>query len=192
MFTFSRVLSRNYHFDSGSKKITFYDNFILRITSPDKNFCNDLATNLLLADEIELFDQLVFIENIIVREPKVVGNSINVKTLSPVVCYSTLLKPDGGKYTCFFQPGEREFERQLDANLKKKYKAFYEKDPPKGYITVRNVKNLKQNIIIYKDFVIKGYSCNFTMSGPQELLQLAIDGGIIGKNSQGFGYITKV
>ena len=35
---------------------------------------------------------------------------MEVRTYRPIVTYSTLLRPDGRKYTCYFQPGESDFQ----------------------------------------------------------------------------------
>ncbi|MFY9597929.1 MAG: CRISPR-associated endoribonuclease Cas6 [Dysgonamonadaceae bacterium] len=39
---------------------------------------------------------------------------------------------------------------------------------------------------------MRGFSCQFTMTAPEEIMQIAYDGGIGGKNSIGFGMIREV
>ncbi len=50
----------------------------------------------------------------------------------------------------------------------------------------------RMKIINYKDTIIKGYTGKLRLSGPKELLQLAVDGGIGSKNSQGFGCVEVI
>jgi len=51
---------------------------------------------------------------------------------------------------------------------------------------------VRRNIVKYKDFYVKGYTCRLELEGPRELLQLALDAGIGSKNSQGFGCVELV
>lgn len=118
-------------------------------------------------------------------------DSIEVRTISPVVMYSTLIKPEGGKYTCFFQPGENEFNRLITANLRKKYEAFYNREPPGGEMFVRPLDRPRLHVTKYKNTVVKGYTCKLRLSGPRELLQMALDAGLGGKGSQGYGCVEK-
>ena len=55
-----------------------------------------------------------------------------MRSLSPIVAYSTLLRPDGRKYTCYFQPGEAEFSRLVAQNLERKYFVVHGREPRAG------------------------------------------------------------
>ena len=123
------------------------------------------------------------------RETGSKENSIQVRTLSPVVAYSTLNRPDGSKYTCYFHPREADFQRITSENLRKKFTAFTKTEPPKDNIEIKPLNEPKLNIINYKNTIIKGYSGIFELTGPQELLQMALDAGLGSKNSQCFGLI---
>lgn len=138
---------------------------------------------------IRLSRQTVQVEGIEATKPEISGESVSVSLLSPVVIYSTFDKVEGGKYTCYFEPGEQEFAQQLDGNLRKKYTAFYGRPAPAGTVKVKTLNRPQQNIMMYKKTVIKGYSCRLQLTGPPELLQMAVDAGLGAKNSQGFGCV---
>lgn len=191
LFSFS-LLHGSYHMDRIKKTITFNNEIKLTISSPLKDFCHSMANILLTKGSMKLGMQRTEIEKINVRQLKVEGDKVMIQTISPVVLYSTLSRPDGRKYTVYFQPGEADFERLFSQNLHKKYRAFGGENEPEENIRIKPLGLQKMKIIMYKDTVIKAYTGKLLLTGPQKLLQLAVDGGIGSKNSQGFGCVELV
>nr|WP_174260370.1 CRISPR-associated endoribonuclease Cas6 [Desulfofarcimen acetoxidans] len=191
MFTFSRVMGK-YQIMEDGQRIYFNGPVKIIISSPMVEFCNSLINQFIIQGKVRIGkNQLQVME---VRSKKVIvkENEVSFRTLSPVVAYSTLLRSDGRKYTCYFQPGESDFERLLERNLRKKYNAFYKKDAPEGEVKVRVLGQSRLAVINYKDTIIKGYSGKLQVTGPRELLQMAVDSGLGSKNSQGFGCVEIV
>ncbi len=191
MFSFSRILGR-FVINSAAGSIRFPDGARLVISSPDTGFFLSLVNNLLTKKHIQLKNSFLNINEVRFDEQKVTDNVLLVRTLSPVVVYSTLLKPEGGKYTCYYQPGEHEFAELINTNLRKKYEAFYGKEPPKENIRIKPLDRPRQHVTYYKNTVIKGYTCRLKLWGPQELLQIGLDAGLGGKGSQGYGCVEKI
>ncbi len=188
LFSFS-LLQGAYQMDRVRKTIAFEREIQLTVSSPLPKFCQSLVSILLTKGGLRLGALELEIDKVKVRQFRVKENQVNIRTLSPAVLYSTLLRPDGRKYTVFFQPGEPDYTRLFNENLRKKYRALFEKEEPTGAIEVRPLGLQRMRIINYKDTVIKGYWGKLFLNGPKELLQLAIDGGIGSKNSQGFGCV---
>lgn len=188
LFSFS-LLQGAYQLDRVKKTISFDGEMNLTIASPMQDFCQSLANILLTRGSMSLGTQETEILKVNVRQPKVAGDRAIVRTLSPVVLYSTLLRPDGRKYTVYFQPGEPDYERLFNENLQKKYRAFFGAEAPAGKVTTKALGLPRLKVVNYKDTIIKGYAGELLLTGPQELLQLAVDGGIGSKNSQGFGCV---
>jgi len=186
LFCFSR-LNGFYNIDRHSGRILFPQNIQLVITSPVSAFVESLADGLLQQGEIRLGANVIAIESVSAQSIKVENDSMVVKTLSPVVMYSTMLRPDGRKYTVYFQPGDPNYDALITANLQKKYKAFYGQEAPVGRVKVSSKGVVKMNVHQYKGTVIKGYSGLLQVAGPQKLLQIAMDCGLGSKNSQGMG-----
>jgi CRISPR-associated endoribonuclease Cas6 len=136
-----------------------------------------------------LGDNLLDVASIKIDRQEVISDEVYFQPISPVTAYSTLLKADGSKYTCYFQPGEEDFRGIVEGNLKKKYTAFTGNKPPADSIKIKPMQQPRQHIIKYRDFIIKGYSGKLLINGPRELLQMAADAGLGGKNSQGFGCV---
>ena len=107
MFTFSRLLGK-FILDRVAGTIAFPEGVILVISSPDTGFFLSLINNLLTKSSVRLGQSIFYVEEVRFDEQKAEGEVLIVRTLSPVVVYSTLLKPEGGDYTCYYQPGERE------------------------------------------------------------------------------------
>jgi CRISPR-associated endoribonuclease Cas6 len=184
LFAFSRLIGK-YRLNQG--EIDFEEGIKLVIVSPVEEFCQHLLNGLLNKGVVRLGNSILSIVSIKAELPKVEGDFLKLRLLSPVVAYSTLTKANGDKFTCYFQPGERDFTNIVAENLRKKYEAFWRKSPPEGEVTVNAARQPKLHVIEYKGFVIKGYSGMLFLNGPQELLQIALDAGIGSKNSMGFG-----
>ena len=191
LFTFSRLMGE-YRLDKSNKEIIFIKELKLVVSSPLLQFCTSLLNHLLTRGVIYLGEEIAEVTGINVENPKVMTEEAEIHLLSPVVVYSTLLKPEGGKYTCYFQPGEGEFTRLIESNLRKKYEAFYQRQSPVGEIKIRVIGRPQFNLIMYKDTPIKGYTCRLKLTGPPDLLQMGVDAGLGSKGSQGFGCVEVV
>lgn len=189
LFSFSR-LSGRFCINKDKGTIKFYEGIKLIISSPVDRFCQSIANGLLNKDNICLGNNSVKVEKIVVQQLNVEKEKVVLKTLSPIVVYSTLLRPDGRKYTCYFQPGEPDYNSLITNNLCKKYKAFYGQDAPEGEVKVFGLGQMRMHVVNYKNTVIKGYSGKLKLTGPVELLQIAVDAGLGSKNSQGFGCVA--
>src|SRR5690554_6596015 len=102
LFSFSRLLGQ---YKIMGSEILFAPPVRLVISSPIKEFCQYLLNGLLSQGSIRLGQNEVKVEKVSVSSPEA-QSEIKVRLLSPVVAYSTFLKPEGGKYTCYFQPCE--------------------------------------------------------------------------------------
>jgi len=188
-FAFSRLMGR---FVINGQTIMFPESVRLVIVSPDREFFQHLVSRLFMQEGLILGDARFQITGVRFDEQIVKGETVCVRTLSPVVAYSTLLRPEGGKYTCFYQPGEEEFNRLVTGNLSKKYEAFHGSPPPDGQVWVRPLDRPRLHVTTYKGTVVKGYTCRLRMTGPRELLQMSLDAGLGGKGSQGYGCLEYI
>lgn len=188
LFCFSNILGRS-RLDKVHNNIIFSTPVKIEVSSPDEHFCESFA-NTVLKKEIKLGQNLLEIEGIEFKRENVADNKAVLKTLSPITAYSTLLRPDQRKYTCFFQPGEDDFSRIVEENLRKKYIAYTGAEPPGGKMHFEPLTPPRLHIVKYKNYIIKGYTCKLSVEGPRELLQMAVDAGLGSKNSQGFGCVN--
>lgn len=191
LFAFSR-LQGLYAINKEGGAIRFSGEIKLVISSPLEDFCQSLANTLLTRGFIRIGSAAVAVEKVYVRNFRVENESVTVRTLSPVVLYSTLLRLDGRKYTCYFQPGDPDYDQLLGGNLQKKFRALYGSEPPAGEVRANTLGQQRLHVVTYKGTVIKGYTGRLQLTGPAPLLQIGVDAGLGGKNAQGFGCVEVV
>lgn len=163
------------------------------VASPLREIVERIAVNLLREPELQLGPEEVKVTSVNIHDPEVQEDSIVVRTLSPIVVYSTFDKPDGGRYTAYYQPGEPEFARAVVGNLIRKYEALHGgTDRLPGEIEVVTLRQGAMRLATYKGTVIKGWACTLRLSGDRSLLKLALTAGLGSKNAQGWGCIERM
>ncbi len=127
--------------------------------------------------------------------PPIFKENMMFETLSPMCL--TLKRENGtDEYVAPTHPMARELILQ---NLLDKYKAFTGNDFPEKNVAFdfEVTGKPRSSLITIKadtpqESKIRGFSCQFTMTAPEEIMQIAYDGGIGSKNSLGFGMIREV
>lgn len=111
------------------------------------------------------------------------------KTLSPIFIEEQFTKK-------YLSPDEPGFAGLLHWNLLEKYRVFYGKEPDSSWsgTTLRLLSAPKSKTIAIKsgtpqETKLKGYMCQFELTGEPELLRLGYAGGFGRLNSQGFGCV---
>lgn len=189
LFTFSRLMG-SYRLDRQSGTISFAGPVRLVIASPMAEFCEQVASVLVKEGRLKLGSQRVEVEKVEAASPRVTSSTVEVSALSPITVYSTCDKPDGKKYTCYFDPRERPFSDQVHENLTRKWEAIHG-EPYYGETTmIEPLGKTRQHILRYKGTVIKAWSGRFRLQGDPALMQVGIDAGFGAKNAQGFGLCT--
>jgi CRISPR-associated endoribonuclease Cas6 len=187
LFTFSRILG-DYEIKKTEGNIKFLSPFRLVVNSVMNEFIQELAEELLRRKSVRIASQRVSLSSAEVADSTIDRDKVKIKMLSPVTIYSTLSHPDGRKKTYYYSPFENEFSHLISENVRKKFKAYYKKAPP-GDISLKPLKvnSGNQKIVSYKGTIIKGWTGIYELSGDHELMKIAYDTGLGGKNSQGFG-----
>ncbi len=187
LFTFSRILGQ-YQIRKNIERIFFASPFRIVVSSAMKEFVEEIAEELIRREEVRISYQHVHLNSVEVSDFPINRDRLRIKMLSPVTIYSTLSRADGKKKTYYYSPFEKEFSHLISENAKKKFRAFYGKEP-KGEIHLNPLKvNMSnQKIISYKGTVIKGWMGTYELNGDTELMKLVYDTGLGGKNPQGFG-----
>ncbi|MBU5312829.1 CRISPR-associated endoribonuclease Cas6 [Tissierella carlieri] len=187
LFTFSRILNRG---KKESNKFNFGKRIDFIVSSPLDDFSKSIANFMLQRNDLYLGQNNIKTEQIQIFNSVIDKDEITVDTLSSIVAYSTLLKSDGSKYTCYFTPRETDFNRIITENLVKKYNALNNTSLSlDSSIELIPIGQSRQNIIYYKNIIIKGASGKFLIKGDRRLLQMGLDAGFGSKNSQGFGCV---
>ncbi len=190
LFTFSRILSRGKKVDD---KFNFGRKIQIIVSSPLDDFCKSIANFMLQSQDLYIGGNNINVDQIQIINNSVEKDEIKVETLSSMVAYSTLLRPDGSKYTCYFSPRETDFKRIVSENTIRKFNALNKANLSfDNGIEIVPLSETKQNYVYYKNILIKGASGKFIIKGKKELLQLGLDAGFGSKNSQGFGCVKLI
>ena len=164
------------------------------VSSPIIKTIEGLTNGILNSEALRIGNNLVTCEKIEAEYQRVNENSVTIRTLSPVTCY-TRTERNGKPYTHYYNPDNQEFENLIYNNLLLKFQVLYpEKLIPHGKINVIPVGDLYERLSRFSEkqpFPVIGWWGKFCIEGPKELLQIALDCGIGAKNSGGWGCITK-
>jgi len=173
LFTFSRLLSQSRRYDPKKGTITFTGPVRLKVGSVDVELLESLAVHLVRHREVKLNGTLCHFTAVEVEMPVRASGPLAVRTLSPIVVYSTLKDASGGKKTYYYNPWEREFQEKILENLGRKWAALHGsgKPPP------------------MEGAYIKGWTGIYELYLPEPYFSLAYDAGLGSKNSQGFGMV---
>ncbi|MEM3162586.1 MAG: CRISPR-associated endoribonuclease Cas6 [Candidatus Bathyarchaeia archaeon] len=190
MFTFSR-LRGHCNLDKKGKRFVYDGDLTLHISSPIEKFIEDLANVIMKRGFIVLGDQtLKVVELAFPAKPDLKKSWLEIRMLSPLTVYSTLLTPDGRKKTYYFTPYEMEFSELVNSNLKKKHFLLFGKHI-KSDIKIKPL-GVKEVITLYKGTVVRGWMGRFLLTGPRSLITTGYEAGLGAKNSQGFGMFEVV
>lgn len=187
LFAFSNILNRG---RNENKRFNFGKKIEIMVASPLDDFCKSIANNMLQRDDLYLGQNSIKVDQIQIINNVVEKDEIKIKTSSSIVVYSTLIKQNGSKYTCYFMPKEADFNRIINENLIKKYNALNNTNILfDNSVELIPIGDSRQNITYYKNIIIKGASGRFLIKGDKRLLQTGLDSGFGSKNSQGFGCV---
>lgn len=188
MYSYSKIFG-TFRIDKENKKIIFFDSIYFYISSCDKEFLDYLGKNIITENKLNLIGNLLTLEKFECILEKIEEECI-IKTLSPITVYSTLISQDGKKKTYYYSPFESEFSELIKNNLIKKYEAFNCKKLDSYDFKITPIKEtLKESVIFYKGFIVKGWNGVFEIKGNKELIEVALNSGLGSKNSQGMGCI---
>ncbi|MEM2112233.1 MAG: CRISPR-associated endoribonuclease Cas6 [Candidatus Bathyarchaeia archaeon] len=190
MFTFSR-LEGYCRMNKDNKQFVFEGDLTLQISSPIKNFIEDLAISIAKKGFIVLGEHVFKVADLAFpAKPSMKNRQLRIRMLSPLTVYSTLMTSDGRKKTYYFSPYEKEFSALINSNIKKKHSLLSSKNI-KSDIKIKPLR-VREVIMLYKGTVVKGWIGHFLLSGPKALLMTAHEVGLGAKNSQGFGMFEVV
>ncbi|MEO0181726.1 MAG: CRISPR-associated endoribonuclease Cas6 [candidate division WOR-3 bacterium] len=191
LFTFSKLYGR---FQIQGEEIKFMGQLKWSVASVHTDFLESLVLNLVRERALFIGQNPCVVEGVeVLFSPG--AERMVVKAISPITVYSTLYDAEGRKKTYYYSPFEKEFGRLISENLLKKYAALNGKQVPEDWDVVLKplrVSARDEKVLTFKGTVIKAWNGLYELSGPPELLKIALDAGLGSKNSQGFGMVEVI
>ncbi|HFI0468321.1 TPA: CRISPR-associated endoribonuclease Cas6 [Streptococcus suis] len=166
------------------EKVIYFHNFVeLEIRSIDSEIIQTLARSLLNKETLKIGEIDFYINDFTISRKELKGDSYRIRMLSPIVLHRTI-----DKKTIYLSPMDRDFQKQLNHNLSKKYQAYYGKEM-EGKIELLPIYFKDRNKVVtkYKEFYITGWRGDYQLHGPSYLLNFLYQVGLGEKNSMGFG-----
>lgn len=191
LFTFSRIYPYN-SFKVENRRMIFKGLFNIYFASPIDKLV-EAVLHSLNEQKVVRIEKNYFT----LRKYEVIQNEVDeemlVKTLSPITAYSTIVLPNGNRYTHYFSPYSSDFKKLIEENLKRKASALGIVIKNNNfYIEPYGITEKNEKLLFYKDIIIKGWTGYFILKGETQLLKLALNSGLGAKNAQGFGMILSV
>lgn len=192
---FSKLLGQT-EYDKNTRKLTFNHKIRLSISSIIPELVETVLNNLMLAEDLTLHGQKVYVDNIQFDRNKVMTDRLVVKAISPITVYSTFEKRNGSKITHYFAPQDLVFEHLIQENFARKYEAFTGKslENELELLQIKPIQVGKKDKVItnYKDTWIVGYTGVYELKSKPEYLSFMLDCGLGAKNASGFGMVIPV
>ena len=180
-------------FEIKGKEIKFFDSVRLYVGTIHKVVLQSLVENLLKNPRVMLGENSCDIQAIEIEPIPSSNGPILVKTLSPITTYSTLKGVDGKKKTYYYSPFEKDWDKMLLDNIRRKAKALGWDEKlsrlKDAYIRPLKVNKKNLHIVYYRNTVIKAWSGIYELQLPEPFLGLVYNSGLGAKNSQGFGML---
>ncbi|MEA4926829.1 MAG: CRISPR-associated endoribonuclease Cas6 [Syntrophomonadaceae bacterium] len=188
LFTYSRLMGK-FRMLKDTGIIAFSSPITLVVAAGVEPFITDLAETLIKSEHCYLGDNPVEIKSISVHRKFTPTDNVQIKMLSPMVTYKTIVEGDK-KQTEYYSPWQKEFGQLVASNLLKKYQIIHGDLPEnKDFRIIPNGMQEQKfaRIINYKGTYIKAYAGIYWLKGNPDLIEIAYNTGLGSKNSQGFG-----
>jgi len=191
LFTFSRILEKGNLMKNGKDaKLIFGREISFFFSSPVENIVADLGEMSFKRREFSLCGQRIYLSKLEVITPPRLEDRILIKALSPITVYSTFKRVDNEKVLYYYKPYEEGFQKLIEENAKKKYRALYKREPEGLSLSIKPYKfSIEKNrcIVFFKNTPIEGWTGIYELSGSPELIAITYNAGLGSKNSEGFG-----
>jgi len=198
LFTYSSILERG-SFDKIKKEFKFPQSISFYISSPVDYILEDMARTFINSSYVTLGSNKLFVSSVnVINTILPDSNILKINALTPIEMHSTLKKADGKNFTHYYSPFEEEFSILIRDNLLKKWSVYYKEKIESSFVIKPLFKDKNNEKIVYfgtkeKRTLVKGWKGYFNIeSDNPKLLKFALNAGLGGRNSQGFGMIEVV
>ncbi|ADU51675.1 CRISPR-associated protein Cas6 [Thermaerobacter marianensis DSM 12885] len=169
------------------KIIRFTGSVRFTLSSPYAPVIHAASSRALQLGALRLGTQVVEVEAVRFEELPPVTPPVTLRARTPITVYSTVNRPDGSRFTYFFEPRSGEFERLVAENLVRKWEAFTGRTYEGPGVRIRWRGPARGHVARFRHGVIKGFTGQFVIDGDPVLIALGLEAGFGSKNAQGFG-----
>lgn len=170
------------------KSLVFKDTLRWEIRSADDRIIDAIKGALEKSKRISVNDRMCTVVGYRVSQSYFCTDTMVFTMNTPLLYYLT--SADG--HTQYFSPENEQFFRGIEANIKRKYEAFY--DAPLNEeikFSPACVKDKDKCVTRYKNTMITGYYGKYRLECPARIMDFIYHTGLGAKNSIGFGTVEE-
>lgn len=156
-------------------------------SSPVSQIVEAIAIGALTEQGVKIGGAEAVVWSIEVEESKEIGIHGIFKTLSPI-CLSTGELRGEKLHKKFLEPGDKDYERVLNANLQGKATAFWGRGV-EGWVELRWIREPRSKMFRIRNTDVRGWLGELELRGPRDLLWIAYEAGVGEHTSSGFGML---
>lgn len=190
LFTFSNILEKPLGVDKDRRKLIYGKDISFFVSTIENEFQAVIEELVWKKETVFLGENQLQIIDVQIAEYEI-STKMKVKTTSPITCYNTVLVGNR-KRTIYYQPYETRWQELIKKNLDKKYELITGEEGRKVKFSMKCLEKPKERTVYYKKFLIKAYDGIFQIEGDLKMIEIALNIGVGGKNSQGFGLIVPI
>lgn len=142
----------------------------LVVSTPVEPTLDGLASGALDAEKLRVGNNVLYCDHIEVRQLHASGESLVVRTLSPITCYDQVERY-GKPYTIYFGPYQKDFPVSVSNNLRRKFQALYPGRPlPESPVQIEPIGRPLERIARFSpdvSFPIKAGGDAFALKAPK-------------------------
>lgn len=193
-FTISQLHFHNYHVNKKEGYFHVREGFTFTVSCPEKFFILTLMEGLSGQKHVYLNNQPLTVESIMVEPEIVKKETMNYRTLSPILVRSKRVI-DGVEKVYDLNPSEPDFYRQIEKLVVKKYNQFYgvEKYTLEDIVVTSQMRHVKGVRVALKKrgnvTFNRAYFMDLEVTAPVALQDFLYDCGLGEKTAMGFGCI---
>lgn len=181
MFSFGPIRGK---YSIEGKEIVFHENISFEIRTPDVLMVQILQDNIARKGLHYLNRQFKNV-NVTRFDRTVEAEEIRIKMFSPICVYST---DDATGKTVYYSPEDARFAELINANFRRKYRAYYGTEPESDIeILPLELGSKDKYVTQYKGIYITAWKGKYVLKGKRKYLDFLYQAGIGSKNAQGFG-----
>lgn len=189
-FTFSNIMG-NCSYDKRFKSLTFENEIFLVLSFFFDDAHEYILKNIERKKPLKLGNYYCSFINCGMADEKY--EDCIVDTVSPITIHSTMMKQDGKKFVYYYEPREAGFNELIAKNISHKLEAIAGIKLSYNLFSIKphQKTKLKRIVTCYGGLTIKAWKGSFVISGPEEMIKMALLSGIGDRNSIGFGCVLQ-
>lgn len=165
------------------KEMTFTGRIGWELRTVDKQLAQALCRVLKAGMTLELFHQLLILEDVEIWDTRIHANQCRIRMITPILAYERTEQ----RQTVYYEPLSVEFEQLVVNNFRRRYAYFTGDDSAVLQFEPISLGKRDKTVTQFKGTWMTGWKGVYLLRGKAEYLTFLYDCGIGQRTSAGFG-----